>query len=237
MILTAMTTSYKILALIPARSNSKGLPHKNKRLLHHKPLFLYASDTAQKSRHSVTIIVSTDDPEIANISEENGLEVIHRPSHLAEDSTLMNDVIEHTLKTMQKKYDILLLLQPTSPLRNSEDIDTCLDSLIEGRGQSVISICENIHHPLKSFYNEKNILLPLRKKSDITTPRQELPKIWSCNGAIFCFWIKDFLREKTLLIDPIWGYKMPYERSLDIDDKSHFQIVEAYLEDQQTGSL
>lgn len=224
-----MTTSHKILALIPARSGSKGLSDKNKKNLLNKPLFLHSSDAAQKSRYPLTITVSTNDPEIAELTKANGLELIHRPDHLSLDSTVMNEVIEHALSTVSVSYDILLLLQPTSPQRTAHDIDTCLDGLLEKKGQSVISVYQNKHHPLKSFLGEKNALKPLRKKSDIMTPRQHLPKVWQTNGAIFCLWVKDFLQEKSLFIDPIWGYEMPYERSIDIDHAIDLKQAEDYL--------
>ena len=215
-----------IIALIPARGGSKGLLGKNTRNLSGKPLLAHSIEAAIRSRHSLDIFVSTEDDKIASIAKKYGASVINRPKQLANDFTEMHEVISHALSSIKKTYGILLLLQPTSPQRTTQDIDICLEKIISKEGKSVFSICKTEHHPFKSFIGDKNALRLLRNQGDLFAPRQKLPISWRPNGAIFCLKVEDFIQNKSLYVEPALGYEMPLSKSIDIDTLEDFQKLE-----------
>jgi CMP-N-acetylneuraminic acid synthetase len=149
-----------VIAIIPARGGSKGIPRKNIRLLAGKPLIAYTIEAAFTSKMD-KVIVSTEDEEIAEISKKYGAEVIERPKGLAKDETPTIDVIFHVLEILKAKNynpDIVVLLQPTSPLRNAEDIYNAIKLFLDSDCESVVSVCEVEHPPYWSFEIEEAYL-------------------------------------------------------------------------------
>lgn len=147
----------EVLAIIPARGGSKGLPRKNIRPLNGKPLIAYTIEESKKSEYINRIVVSTEDKEIAEVSNKYGAKIIKRPLELAKDNTPTIDVVLHTLDDLKNNEpDIIVLLQPTSPLRTSQDIDNAIKSFIEQDCDSVVSVCEIEHSPYWSFEIENN---------------------------------------------------------------------------------
>ena len=143
----------RVLAVIPARGGSKGVPRKNVKLLAGKPLIAYSIQAAQQSRAIELCLVSTDDPEISETARAFGADVLPRPDYLAEDTTSMPKVIEHVLEQRGAGFDILLLLQPTCPQRTSTDIDNALKIFQERNVQSVISVYQvEDHHPARMAF-------------------------------------------------------------------------------------
>ena len=140
----------KIIAIIPARGGSKGISRKNIKSLAGKPLIAYSIEAALKSKYINSVVVSTEDEEIAKISEKCGAEVIERPEELAKDEKPTIDVIFQVLEILRMKNhtpDIVVLLQPTSPLRDTEDIDNAIELFLNGGCESVVSVCEVEHPP------------------------------------------------------------------------------------------
>lgn len=220
-----------ILALIPARGGSKGVPKKNIRLLLHKPLIAYTIETALEVDFLDKIIVSTEDLEIAKISREYGAEVpFLRPYELATDEAKSIDVILHAMDWMEKEhgtFNLILLLQPTSPFRNSEDIKTALDIFFEKNARAVVSVCEAEHSPLwMNTLNDDLNMKDFIRKDILNKNRQELGKYYRINGAIYIAeW--DYLRQnKTFFGDKTYAYIMPKERSIDIDTEMDFKFAE-----------
>ena len=135
----------KILGIIPARGGSKGLPGKNIKTIYGKPLIEWTIDVANKSELLDYFFVSTDDKDIKNVALECGVEIIDRPKELAEDDTSTFDVIKHCINTNNfKDYDVILLFEPTSPLRSSDDIDNAIKSFIDNYDEvnSLVSLGE-----------------------------------------------------------------------------------------------
>jgi len=172
-----------ILAIIPARGGSKRLPKKNVRILRGKPLIFYTIDTANKSKYLDRVIVSTDDKKIAEISAKYGAEVIERPKKLARDDSPIIDAIFHVLNKIEA--DIVVLLQPTSPLRTAKDIDEAINLFIDNKCDSVISCSVDgpngaiyistpeILKKNKTFYAGKILIYPMptERSVDIDTKR------------------------------------------------------------------
>ena len=221
----------KILALIPARGGSKGLPGKNIKDFAGKPLIARTIDMAMESQVFDRIIVSTDDNEIASVSKRYGAEIpFIRPSEIACDDTPVIKVMLHALETLEKteNYHVahMMLLQPTSPLRNSQDIVNAVELFKEKKADAIISVYETHHHPFfsKTLGNNGNLIDLMGKSENI--PRQKYPKALILNGAIYLFKtnliksIGSFYTEKT------FPYIMPHERSLDIDTELEFQMAE-----------
>ena len=183
---------YKILGVIPARAGSKGIPNKNIIDSGGQPLIKYTIDAAIGSKLITDCIVSTDSKEIASLSESFGLAApFIRPKHLSDDRSLSLPVMEHAINFMEKKfgiiYDKIIMLQPTSPLRSSEDIDKALSILISTKADSVISVVEvEANHPLRMKRIVNNRLVNyIDQGYEDMRPRQELPPVYIRNGAIY----------------------------------------------------
>lgn len=224
----------EVLAIIPARGGSKGLPRKNIRQLNGKPLIAYTIDAAKKSKYITRTIVNTDDEEIAEVAKKYGAEVpFIRPACLAEDDVKSIDVLTHTLRWFKKyeKYTpkIVVFLQPTSPLRNHCHIDHAVELFLKTDANSVISVCEFEHSPYWSSRIENNRLVPLLDLPVKDKRRQELPKTYRYNGAIYISSMENILKYNTFFRD-IEPYIMEPEDSVDIDTWMDFRMVEIILE-------
>jgi len=181
-----------VLAIIPARGGSKGIPGKNIKKLNGKPLIFYTINEAKKSKFLSRIVVSTDDEKIANVSRRYGTYVIKRPKKLAKDTTPSDAVIKHAINYMKKKEgfhaDIVVLLQPTSPLRKVKDIDDSIRMLQLSKATSVISVAKVKTHPYILFREKNGYLKPFRKDFEKHTTRQKRPVFVCPNGSIYTFW-------------------------------------------------
>ncbi|MBU3105420.1 cytidylyltransferase domain-containing protein [Clostridium gasigenes] len=216
------------LAIIPARSGSKGLKDKNIMELDGKPLLAYTVESAMKSNIFDNIILSTNSKEYAKIGNKYGAETpFLRPNKLSEDDTSTIDVITYVLETLAsvgKTYDYFILLQPTSPLRNEKNILESVDILLNNSGNAVVSICEldhpsNINTKIKSnntldFYDLKKVR------------RQDIEKEYRINGAIYICGIKYFMKYKSFYKEKCYPYIMDKASSIDIDDIYDFKYAE-----------
>jgi N-acylneuraminate cytidylyltransferase/CMP-N,N'-diacetyllegionaminic acid synthase len=223
-------TAGRTLAIIPARGGSKGVPRKNLRELAGKPLLVHTIEQAQATSQIDEVIVSTDDPEIASVARAAGAEVIQRPPALARDDAPTLPVLVHVLEQLDRQHvpNRVVTLQPTSPLRRSEQLSAAIELLTEAF-DSVIGVCVAEHSPYKMFSVRGGQLSPLIAGSRPGTPRQQLPCAYRENGAVYVSW-------RDVLIDQnsIWGerarpYLMDAESSVDIDSLLDFTIAEALL--------
>lgn len=225
----------EILALITARGGSKGLPQKNLRPLAGKPLIAWTIEVALASRGLRRVIVSTDDEEIAKISQQLGAEVpFLRPRELAQDDSDHIAVVEHSIQWLDEHEktspEFIMLLQPTSPLRTVEDIETSIKIAQMNDAIAVVSVCEIKSHP----YLSKRILddgrlidfIPFNGKD---FRRQVIPTVYAPNGAIYLNHCQPLFRERTFMPKGTYAYVMPPERSLDIDSRWDFHLVELIL--------
>lgn len=223
----------KILAIIPARSGSKGLKDKNIKLLNGKPLMAYTIEAALDSKCFDKTVVSTDSEEYAKIAEEYGAEIpFLRSGQLAEDETSTNDVIIDLLKELEKrgeKYDNFMILQPTSPLRTSEDIKKSVDLMNEKSANAVVSLCEVDHSPLYVGQVLDNLKIDGFIKKDFSSRRQDQPNYYRLNGAIYLVNIDYFMKYQDFYRDKCYAYIMDRRRSVDIDDVYDFKLAELII--------
>jgi CMP-N-acetylneuraminic acid synthetase len=230
-----MINGKTVLAIIPARGNSKGISDKNIKLLSRKPLISWTIEEAKKSKYIDRIIVSTDSEEIAGIAKGCGVEIpFMRPSELALDEASGADVILHALHWFEKndiKYDFFILLQPTSPFRKSEDIDKALNELIkntEARSLASVKIVEESPYWMKNIDN-KGFLKNFLSESKQYPNRQDLPKAYILNGAIYiCNW-DVFVEDKSFFKQNCLPYIMDQESSLDLDTPLDWKLSEVLL--------
>ena len=210
----------KVIAIIPARGGSKGIPRKNLVNFSGKPLMQWSIDAALKSKYITDVVVSSDDDEILNVAQLNQeVLVIKRPKELAQDNSKTAPVLTHVLESLKEvKFDYLILLQPTSPLRTAKDIDLAFEKLLNSEATSLISVCELEHHPFKSFkVDEKGYLQGVINNDYPFYPRQSLPKAYRANGAIYIIKVNNFIKDKRLLTNKATYFEMSIDASLDID--------------------
>lgn len=225
-------TNSKILAIIPARGGSKGISRKNIRLLAGKPLIAYSIEAALESKYIDKVVVSTEDDEIADVSRGFGAEVVKRSEELARDDSPTIDAIIYTLNLLkQSGYspDIVVLLQPTSPLRTSEDIDGAINAFMKERPESLIGVCESEHTPYWAFKIEEGMLKPIFSEEFLKKRRQDIPKSYFPNGAIFISVPENLRRFRSFYCRKTIPYLMPAERSIDIDMEVDLKMAEVLI--------
>ena len=223
----------KIISIIPARGGSKGLPKKNILELAGKPLIAWTIESSLKSKYISKTIVSSDCDEILNISSKYGSEILKRPDELARDTTPTEPVVEHILQNVKDlgNYSYLVLLQPTSPLRDEKDIDEAISKLIQEKdATALISVKEIDNKILKAFkINNNGYLEGISNNKYPFMRRQDLPKVFMPNGAIYIISINEFLKTKRLFSDNAISYLMNEEKSLDIDTIDDFEKIKNYI--------
>ncbi len=222
----------QIIAIIPARGGSKGVPKKNIRSLAGKPLIYYTIRAAQNSGYINRTIVSTDSDEILDIASAEGALVVKRPAELSGDDAPTVDAILHVLhhcSTRGLRPEIVVVLQPTSPFRTSLDIDAALELFLRSDCESVISVCEVTHPPQWNMVIERSYLQPLFDRKTLTLRRQDLPKTYLPNGAIYIASAGTLRRVRSFYCQKTKPYVMSAERSLDIDSEFDFLFAEAVM--------
>ena len=228
-----MYKNNKFLAIIPARSGSKGIKDKNIKLLKNKPLMAYTIEAAKNSEVFDDIIVSTDSEKYKIIAEQYGAKVpFLRDISLSGDFSKTEDVIVDTitnLEKMGKKYDYFVLLQPTSPLRNFKHIQEAIDLILEENLNSVISVCE-VDHSLQicnTLKEDKSMYKFISKNNN--TLRQSMEKYYRVNGAIYIMKIDEYLKNKNFYGEKSKAYIMERKFSVDIDEEIDFLLAKAII--------
>lgn len=223
-----MIDGKSVLAIIPARGGSKGIPRKNIRNLHGKPLIAWTIEEAQKSKYIDRLILSSEDNEIIHIAKQWGCEVpFVRPKELAQDDTPGIAPILHAIDTLKEAFDFVVLLQVTSPLRTVDDIDGCIDWCVKQQADSCIAVSEVIDNPYWMFTLEQgNKLTKLIETDTNYLRRQDLPTVYIVNGAMYVSRIEWLQVSKSLYTSETIGYVMPPERAIDIDCELDFSICE-----------
>ncbi len=218
------------LAIIPARSGSKGVIDKNIKLLDGKPLMQYSIDAAIKTNVFDEIFVSTDSERYAKIAKKCGASVpFLRPAVIASDESNANEYIIHAIseyEKMGKTFDYFVLLQPTSPLRTSYDIIGCINLLLNENLDSVVSVCEAEHSPF--VYNvlpENNSLYKFVLEEN-NKNRQEVGNYYRVNGAVYTMRCNKFIEIKNFYNENSKAYIMKQEQSVDIDTELDFRFTE-----------
>ena len=218
-----------VTAVIPARSGSKGVPGKNTMLLGGKPLVTHAIEVALRSQHVKDIIVTSDSEEVRSICDGIPQVVFcQRPSALSGDEVAIGSVIQDLFNSGFIKSDLILLLQPTSPLRTAGQVDEAIDLICDRKEvNSVASIIQmNDVHPARMYEKEGGLLRSLNPKWE-SNRRQELPNVFCRNGAIYISKTAEIMRSATFMNAPTMGYEMSPLHWLNIDDMRDAVVAEA----------
>lgn len=225
----------RVVALIPARGGSTGVPGKNVRELGEKPLVAWPIDVARQTDSIDRTVVSTDDEEIATVAREYGAEVLDRPAHLATDDALVVDAVRHAVDALQADTgDVryLVMLEPTTPFRRPTDVEACLDALTDPSRSldSVATFTDAELNPHRAWKLEDGSPSPFLDEGTPWQPRQALPETYQLNGAVYAFDV-DAVTEAgaSLLFGDAGAVTMPPERSLDIDTELDFAVAETLL--------
>lgn len=231
-----MIDGRKILIVIPARGGSKRLSNKNIRLLSGKPLISYVITAAKKVPNIDALIVSTDSRKIAKIAIKYGADTpFMRPDSLSTDKAKSVDVLIHAVKKMEEikkvRFDQVLLLQPTSPLIQSIDILKLIQTLNQSKSNSCVTVTPIKERPewmLK--FNNKGKLANFLNRNNSQSRSQDLPSLFRLNGAGYCV-SRSILIKKGRIIDynNLSAVVMPFDRSVDIDDKDDLKLAEFFL--------
>lgn len=229
----------KTLVVIPARGGSKGIPHKNIKLLNGKPLICYSIDVARQFMADDNICVTTDDDEIIKVVEEYGLKVpFKRPDYLATDTCGSNEVIQHAYQFFAEKgieYDAILLLQPTSPFRKVEFLKEAValyDDSIDMVTSVKLSSCNPYYD---GFEEDADGLLRISKGDGTIERRQDAPSVWQQNGSIYVINSKSLMEKGMAHFTKIRKYAMSELYSVDIDNPFDWKVAELVINEKMIG--
>ncbi len=224
-----------ILGIIPARSGSKSIKDKNIKPLKGMPLMAWSIKAGLACKQIDKLVVSTDSKKYAQLAEFYGAEVIDRPSKLAEDKTAMIPVLQHAVKEVEKggdKVSVVVLLDPTSPLRQVKDIEKCLELIKKPQTDSVVTVCEVEHNPYYVMAEVKKDYLkyPLFKSKKKIHRRQDAPKVYRLNAAVYVI-KRDVLMKGKIFTNNTRVVIMPQERSGHIDNPADLKQIELLLKE------
>ena len=221
------------IALITARGGSKGLKRKNILNLEGKPLIAWSIEAALKCSEVDACYVTTEDLDIAGVAKQYGAKVINRPCSLAQDNSTSEDVITHAIDELlaaSTKVKNIVLLQPTSPLRTSDDIKRAFDVFDQNQASCVISVFEPRHSAAKAYkLDSSGKLTGMLSASAPYTPRQQLPDTYQPNGAIYWFSVKAFKQYDKFPSENVYPYIMSESNSIDIDTIEDFNQIEKII--------
>lgn len=213
-----MINGKRVLAVVPARGGSKGVPGKNVRVVGGKPLIVWTIEAARAASHIDRLVVSSDDDAIIAAARAADADVpFRRPAHLATDSAATIDVVFHALDQLPG-FEFVVLLQPTSPMRSSADIDAALECCIRADAPACVSVAEAEQSPYWMFnLDAVGHLRPLLGETHAASRRQDLPPVYVLNGAVYvanCAWLR---QARSFVTPETVAYLMPPARSVDID--------------------
>ena len=226
-----------VIAIIPARAGSKGVPGKNKKIIDGKALIGYTIEAALQSNLLSQVWVSTDDVDILNIARQyDGLKVHERNISHATDESPVTDTVKDIIKDAD--CDAIMLLQPTAPIRTGNSIDEAIKFLETfPESNSVISVVTmNDIHPARMYWNKDGLLLPVLEAFE-QSRRQDIPPAYYRNGSIYLVRRNAFEQQHSLMVKPITPYIMPFDWLLNIDEPRDIIIAEALIPAWKKGLL
>ena len=209
------------IAIIPARAGSKGLPGKNTALIEGKSLVQLAIESALSIPEITRVVVTSDDVSVQKIALDLGAEVVVRPAELAQDNSPIESAILHALAEIHldtTPTDVLIVIQPTSPLRDKQLLATSISTFIKNGSQgSVFGVVEVEHHPAKMLVVNGEFVVPFTKVEDLSAPRQQLDRVVRQSGSIYITNLQQFLSLGTLFINPVRWVAVSGAEAIDID--------------------
>jgi CMP-N,N'-diacetyllegionaminic acid synthase len=224
------------LAIIPARGGSKGLPNKNIKELCGKPLIAWSIEAGLNSQYLDEVMVTTDSQEIANIARQYGANVpFLRPAELATDIATTFDAIKHVINFYKsnfgKEFDYIVLLEPTSPLREKQDIDKAIEQLLDSRADSIVGVCktESQNPAFLVYKNMNNYISGYENKDMKPLRRQDIKEVYFFEGSVYASKTKALMNKATFYHNSTIGYEVEKYKSLEIDDMDDFVMVEAVM--------
>ena len=221
----------KTFGLIPARGGSKGIPRKNIKLMAGKPLIVWTIEAALRSSLLDAVVVSTEDEEIAEVARKAGALVpFMRPAALAQDGSTGLDPVLHALDELPQ-FDAVLLLQATSPLRDTADIDGCLRLAANRQAASVVSVCEPESHPYWTYRLQVDLSMQRIIGGESVTRRQDLPPVAALNGAMYFAQAAWLRRNGALVGAETLAYMMTREHSVDLDTPLDWKLAEILMKE------
>ena len=218
-------------AIVPARAGSKRLPKKNIKLLNGIPLIQYSIDAALKSKFIDEVIVTSDDSRVLEIAKKSKVNSIKRPSSLSQDHSTTESVVNHTLAKIAA-FDNIVLLQPTSPLRNEFHIDEAIELFDKMKANSVISVCKSNYHPALTQPVDSSLSM----NGFLKCPKNLDINYYSYNGAIYICNVEIFKKTGKFLNKKSFAYIMDRNSSVDIDEKIDFSLCEAIMQDSKMSA-
>lgn len=229
-----------VVAVVTARGGSVGLPDKNLAPFLGRPLVAHAVATAGAVPAVDRVLLTTDDPRIAAVGVRAGAEHVARPAALATATSRSVEAVLHALEVGGvDDTAVVVLLQPTSPLRTPADVAACLD-LYRGTGSVVQTAPVEGHHPLKTLLSAGGALEPVRSFADLESPRQDLPVAVRITGAVYVAGAGDIRRTRRLVIAPVVGQQVPAARAVDVDTADDLAVAERWAREghaRSTNSL
>jgi len=223
-----MIGASSVLALITARGGSKGLPRKNVLPLGNKPLIAWTIEAAKGSRYIDRLVLSSDDDEIIDVARTWGCDIpFVRPAELASDTARSLDVVCHALNALPTRWDYVVVLQPTSPLRTSDDIDACIRLCAERGATTCVTVCAVDKTPFWMFkMDDEERLVPLFPAAQMPESRQAAPKVYQLNGAVYVARTDHLLGGGAFVGSDTLAYEMSRSRSVDIDTREDLEAIE-----------
>lgn len=232
----------KILAVIPARGGSKGIPKKNIVELGGKPLIAYSIEVAKKSRLVNRMIVTTDDQEIADVAKKYGAEApFIRPANLAQDDTPPEPVLKHVLEFLVKeenyKPDIIVWLEPPFPFRTAEEVDEAIKLFqADPEADSLRGVCQPFQNPYKMWVLKNKYLQPLIKKEGVTfcsQPRQKTGEVYWQNGHIYLLRYDTIMKKGNFYGEKILPFILAEDKFIDIDSEYNLELARLLLKNKK----
>lgn len=229
-----------MIAIIPARGGSKGVPHKNIRPLAGVPLIVHTLLAARQAGTVERVLVTTDDDEIIRVAREvEGVEVpVRRPAHLADDDAPAIDAYLHLIDSLEimegRAPEAVCILLPTTPLRDGSDIDAAVDLFRRTGASAVISVAPAKPAAWLHAVDGDGRMRPALADSDCTKNRQAMPPVFLPNGGIYVVDVATMRERRSIYGENAYAYVMPAERSIDIDTEADFAAAEALLNRQVT---
>ena len=217
------------IAIIPARAGSKGLPGKNTALVNGKSLVQLAIESALSIPAITRVVVTSDDPSVQKIARDLGAEVVIRPAELAQDNSSIESAILHALAELEiapTSTDVLTVIQPTSPLRDTQLLSTSISNFVScGAQGSLFGVVEVDHHPAKMLTVKGEFLVPFTTVEDLSAPRQQLHRVVRQSGSIYITNLQQFLALGTLFVDPVRWVAVSDSEAIDIDDAQDLALA------------
>ncbi len=229
----------KTLAIIPARAGSKGVPKKNIREIAGKPLLAYAIETAKASKLITKTIVSTESDEVIEVAKTYGCEVLKRTEKNAQDHSLIDDVIKEILEKLNEDFDIIMLLQPTAPIREAEDVDKVIKMFIQDKNtECVVSVVPlGDIHPAHMYTLDNAQNMESLEEDGERKRRQDLNPFYIRNGCIYAIKQNIFKKNGKIIHDKKKAYVMPELRWANIDTERDFLMIEVLIKQWKKGLL